>query len=117
MNIEQQQHKYKQQQQLVEEEENSRYIYYLAELSVYKLNNEKNRTTEPTLRKQVLIRNLLEVSSQQLLPSQEENDEENWLNACFEQLDEDMEENDAGRLVLAVPLNYNSSGKETVFLI
>jgi hypothetical protein len=111
MNIEQQ---HNQQQQ---EEERSRYLYYLAELSVYKLNNEKNRTNEPTLRKQVLIRNLLEESSQQLLPSQEENDEENWLNACFEQLDEEMEENDSGQLVLAVPLNFNSSGKEAVFLI
>ncbi|KAI8370557.1 uncharacterized protein BYT42DRAFT_582842 [Radiomyces spectabilis] len=106
---------------------------YITQLSFYKLCHPGKPRTEPTLRRQVLIRNILLSSMfSPLLHStfdQQRSQEEIWLDACFDQLhddDEPMEEDDHSfhdngtdrgithqeeapnttTLVLAVPFDY-----------
>ncbi|KAI9024902.1 hypothetical protein CLU79DRAFT_834034 [Phycomyces nitens] len=105
----------------------------IAHLSLSKLHSSQHSRTEPKLRRQVLVRNILLTSlylTQHQYPQQYHNNEarsqeEVWLDACFEacfdQLDYDddmiMDDETASqdpcskgnnRLVLAVPFDYVS---------
>lgn len=66
-------------------------IFYLAELSFFKLNNTV-QYKEPSLLRQLFIRNLL-LSSSQMIDMQEQHV---WLDACFDELsyEEDQEMQD-----------------------
>lgn len=73
--------------------QDNEFMYHLAEISVHKLTQKQTRT-EPTLRRQLLIKNVLLLSSNILLENQSIQEEESWLDSCFHDLDADMEEND-----------------------
>ncbi|KAG2211814.1 hypothetical protein INT47_004500 [Mucor saturninus] len=77
-------------------------LYHLAQLSVYKLNNPTEK--DPTLRRQLFVRNLFILSSNLITTTQEDV----WLDACFDELDRDedsvMEEKE-NLVVVAIPIN------------
>ncbi|KAL0088134.1 hypothetical protein F4703DRAFT_1792308 [Phycomyces blakesleeanus] len=109
----------------------------IAYLSLSKLNSSQHSRTEPKLRRQVLVRNILLTSlyltqpepqhsyPQQYQANETRSQEEIWLDACFEacfdqlDYDDDMIMDDEtdnqdpcskgnNRLVLAVPFDYVS---------
>jgi hypothetical protein len=110
----QQQQQQQQQQEEYDELDYFKSIYHLAELSAYKLNPPLRSRTEPTLRRQLLVRNLLEMSAR-LIINQPKQEEELWLEACIDQLedyDEVMEDQvqqdqqqQQDKIVLLIPLN------------
>ncbi|KAI8891373.1 hypothetical protein K501DRAFT_281407 [Backusella circina FSU 941] len=106
------------QQQLQQEEEELnqfKSLYHLAELSAYKLNSPLRPRTEPTLRRQLLVRNLLEMSAR-LIINQPKQEEELWLDACIDQLEnydevmeeqiqhQDQQQQKENKIVLLIPL-------------
>lgn len=103
---------------LIQEQVNNYYdsLYHLVQLSIYKLNNPTEK--DPTLRRQLLVRNLLILSSNLITTTQEDV----WLDACFDELDDDedsfMEEKD-NLLVMAIPFDYSYQPirKTTLFLL
>ncbi|KAF7724471.1 hypothetical protein EC973_000980 [Apophysomyces ossiformis] len=68
---------------------------HITQLSVQKLQQEEDesssRRVEPPLRRQVLIRNIL-INCLYQNCQQRMQEEEDWLNACFDQLDADEDE-------------------------
>lgn len=96
-------------------------FYHLAELSAYKLYQTPTRS-EPTLRRQLFIKNILSLSCNILLENQSIREEESWLDSCFNELeDEEMEEEEESLLVMAVPFDYVTPSshhqKDTFFLM
>lgn len=94
-------------------------LYHLAQISAYKLNSTKN-----TLRHQLFIKNVLLLSSNLITTSQSIQEEQVWLDACFDELmveeDQDalMEDNDENLLVLAFPFEYNEKERTgTIFFM
>ncbi|KAG2234862.1 hypothetical protein INT48_000525 [Thamnidium elegans] len=92
-------------------------LYHLVQVSVYKLNNPTEK--EPSLKRQLLIRNLLILSSN-LITTQPT--EQVWFDACFDELDQeedyDMEE-EQDNLVVMFPFDYVTQEKDqpiTLFL-
>lgn len=97
-------------------------VYHLVQVSLYKLNNPTEK--EPSLKRQLLIRNLLILSSN-LITTQPT--EQVWLDACFDELDQeedyDMEEKEGqeqqDNLVVVFPFDYVTQEKDqpiTLFL-
>lgn len=98
---------------LVQEQLENHYdsLYHLAQLSVYKLNNPTEK--DPTLRRQLFVRNLFILSSNLITTTQEDV----WLDACFDELDQDedsvMEEDNL--LVVAIP--FHQPIRKSLFLL
>lgn len=101
-------------------------LHYLAEISLYKLSHQG------PLRRQVLTRNILMLSSYLITTQTTATPEENWLDACIDQLDEEedylmeddpkdnksepmneQDRNDENRLILAFPFDYVSTQQDT----
>ncbi|KAG0165370.1 hypothetical protein DFQ28_008956 [Apophysomyces sp. BC1034] len=68
---------------------------HITQLSVHKLQEEdddgSSRRIEPRLRRQVLVRNIL-INCLYQNDQQRMQEEEDWLDACFDQLDADEDE-------------------------
>ncbi|KAK4517785.1 uncharacterized protein ATC70_001129 [Mucor velutinosus] len=101
-----------------EQQEYYENLYHLAQISVYKLNSSKN-----TLRHQLLIRNVLILSSNLITTSQSIQEEQGWLDACFDELmveeDQDalMEDNNENLLVMAIPFEFINEKERTGAII
>lgn len=90
-------------------------LYHLVQVSMYKLNNPTEK--EPSLKRQLLIRNLIILSSN-LIATQPT--EQVWLDACFDELDQeedyDMEEQEQENLVVMFPFTQEKDQPITLVL-
>ncbi|KAI8338535.1 hypothetical protein BC941DRAFT_423170 [Chlamydoabsidia padenii] len=86
----------------------------ITQLSLYKLYQQENALEEPVLRKKVLIRNTL-LTACMITMEQEKQKEQSWLDACFDQLDEDMEDStdDTSQPIDSTPFLFQPTTKES----